>query len=239
MKFPAFLVLALIHVATNVFAMGSESDFTRKTPCPFLNTAVAHMTKDKDLAVGATDVSVAVIVDYVVEHFGVDRDLMTKLASRRAIDGKLVFSDLLDPTKSPVHNGSLARKDSATAAEFAIVDMERLSILKNNPTLSSIVIIDENYEQYVSYRNLKAYQQLCWSLSDMSCKDKAIGKAELKLLWSLFGAYTINVHGTEMIPLSYVYDFLAYAKLPDDFQKNPIPATFSAIIWAIISPFNW
>jgi len=180
------------------------------------------------------------LVDFSATHFGIDRSLMEKLALGRADEnGFINISDLLDPAKFPAHRGSLARIDATTAGEFSQVDVSRLDVLTRNSNYSIVLEFDGQADMYISYKQLKKYQtEFCWAQSEMNClKDCIPAKAEVHLLWALFGAYRVqDSHGTDLIPIKLVDNFLRNSRLPENFKPNITdPATLASVAWAILT----
>jgi hypothetical protein len=203
----------------------AHNTVTTKTPCPLMNCLIRVMELSEDPDADADAVSVTKLTDLAVS-LGVDRNNFETLANKRAIDGNLVWPDLLDPNKTPAHKGSLARKDSKTPEEFAQIDDDRLDELWNNKIYSSEFKRGEKTIKVVSLKQLHEYKKYCWSLSDMGWLDKRISNAEVHLLWTFFAGHRVlDQNGDDALPLATLYHFLRNSSLPSNFIISDDPAT--------------
>jgi hypothetical protein len=222
-----FLSLTLAF-ALSSFAMEEvRTDKVTKTPCPLINVVLAHMNILKKLDADATRVSLNEICLFAKDHYNIDPGLMFLLGKARAINGFIVFDDLLDPTKTPAHRGSLARRDPITAQGFASIDEERLNVLQSNFTL--LINEEGTFYRYLSYESLRKYQiDYCFT-KNMKSGEKIIAEIELEMLWRLFGGYKKTVHyqsqDVDVIPAELVDDFLRNSKLPENFKQTMHPFT--------------
>ena len=188
---------------------------TTRTPCPFLNSLLNAG------AISSDEVEVESLVN-AAKQFGIDESLMRTLANARADKSSLILKGLLDPARFPAHRGSLARGDE----DLSVVDSERLAKLR-----------DYGQDGKISFAQLVDYQQYCWSLSDMRLfKDKLPARAELLLLWDLFGAYrTQGQDDVEVIPVDLVHNFLYNNQLPKNLNANTeTPTTRKGLIFNVI-----
>jgi hypothetical protein len=197
----------------------SNQDPTSCTPCPFINTLI------RGGEIGAEETTVEALVTAALKY-GINKNLMEFLAKARTEHGstKILMSKLLDPSIAPAHLGSLARKDG----DLSVVETDRLEQLKSDPQF--------NTDERISHKQLQAYQEYCWHMSDMSFKDRAFSTAEVELLWGLFGGYrTENSDGKDTIPLNLVYDFLKDNSLPENFVINTEdPVTIGRLAFSLI-----
>ena len=193
---------------------------TSHTSCPFINTMI------RDQRIPCERVSADELVGAAVYHYGIDEGLMSILAqgSTDPDSSNIQLSKFLNSEQFPNHAGALARAEQ----DLALVDTERLNEFLNNPAFSS--------NNRVSYEQLQKYQEYCWSLSEMSLKDKIPALAEIDLLWGLLGAYKSQEPGeAETLPLGLVYDFLRNNRLHQDFKTNSEdPATTFGLIRSLI-----
>jgi hypothetical protein len=239
MRIIVFAVLSFFIIGLDSQAMQPACMSTR-TPCPYFNMLVNHMIKTGKIAVDTQKLAAQELVNYSYSWFGIDKSLMERLANGRAdSNGDVDIAGLLNPFQFPAHKGSLARVDAQTPDEFAEVDSKRLDILNNDQNYSTTLTVHGNSNKYISYKQLKKYQvEYCWARSDMSnWKDWVPAKAEVHLLWALFGAYKIkDSSGIEYIPFELVYNFLRDAVLPENFHANTDnPATLCSVTCAILT----
>lgn len=181
------------------------------TSCPFINTLV------KQGDIDAKQVSVVDLVNVAVTQYGVDARLMRFLAKHSAdpTSGQITLARFMDPRTFPNHHGALARTDVTLG-----LDLTRLDALVRFST-----------HGWISYAQLIAYQEFCWSLSFMTrVKDKLPAMVELELLWSLLGSYQYQ----GAVPLEVVCNFLRYNELPRPFQPNLSPVSLLGVMGRVL-----
>lgn len=125
------------------------------------------------------------------------------------------LQDVRDPKLRPAHKGSMARN----LANFSQVDQERLNLIHKHTT-----------DGKISFAQLKEFQTECFHLDKPGAIDEAVGAAELNLLWHLFESHREKAHGTEVVSVDIIVDFLGKNIIPPGFKPAPDPESILKLV---------